>query len=347
MTKNIEFLNKLVSAYSTSGYEDEVVDVFKKELTCIPGSRLILQDNIKNVVYSKGSGSTKVLLSGHSDWIAFQVFGITDNGFVRIINIGGSDRRTLPGSRVIIRTESGNDITGVVGIKPIHVIDLEDSGKIDDYKDILIDLGCSSKDEVEKLGVEVGNPVYFESRPLIMFGPKGDRICATGLDDRIGIYIAAEVFKRVNNPNIELMIAAFAQEEVGLRGAGIGAAKLNADISIDLDVCPSTESETGIDKAEYGDTELGKGAVISYGYTKNVELCKALKKIARENNIPFQVEVSSAGGTNTEYIQDRSKDCRTALISIPNRNMHTQVEICSWTDVESAIEILVNYLITL
>jgi endoglucanase len=342
---NFDFLNKLVSAYSTSGYEDEVVNVFKSEVeNNVPEAKIILQDHIKNIVFSKGNGPKRVLLSGHSDWIAFQVFGITEHGFVRIRNIGGSDRRTLPGSKVIIVTEEGKKVIGVVGIRPIHVTKPEERGKIDDYENIVIDLGCSSKEEVESLGIELGNPVYFESQPIISFGPSGDRICATGLDDRAGIYIATEVFKQVNNPNIELLVAAFSQEEVGLRGAGIGSGRLNADISIDIDVCPSTESEIGISKDKFGDTELGKGAVISYGCTKNVELCKELKKVARDNKIPFQIEVTAAGGTNTEFIQNNSKDCQTALISLPNRNMHTQVEMCSWTDIKSAIDILVKYL---
>lgn len=344
MKRNTVLLESLITSYSTSGYEDNVVSVVKQELMSVPGAKIEFQDCMKNIAISKGTGKTKVLISGHSDWIAFQVFGITENGFLRIKSIGGSDRRTLPGSEVVVITEQGKEVPGIVGIKPIHVTDYDKISDVGNYEDLLVDVGAETKADVGELGIELGNPIYHKAKSLVKFGESGNRVCGTALDDRVGLYIVAEVFKRTDNPNITLVAAAFSQEEVGLRGAGNGAVKVGADISIDLDVCPSTEPETGIDKNKYGDTELGKGPVISYGVTCDTSLCRELKKVARDNRIPFQIEVSSAGGTNTWEIQIGSRDCMTALVSIPNRNMHTQVEMCDWRDIEGAIELLCNYL---
>lgn len=338
----MKFLKSLLSVYSTSGYEDDVQRLFAEEMRKIPGTKELFEDNIKNVAFSLGSGKTKIMLSGHSDWIAYQVFSITDNGFLRISTIGGTDQRTLPGSEVVIIKEDGQKIPGIVGIKPVHVIEEDEDNVIP--KSLLVDIGCSSKDEVISLGIELGNPVYHKINMIPEFGSEGKYIVGQGLDDRVGLYITAEVMRRITNPNVTVIGVANSQEEVGLRGACISAAKIQADISIDIDVCPSTEEELDIDKDKYGNTELGKGAVISYGYSKHPGICKRLKQIAKDKNIPYQVEVTSAGGTNTEVIQTRSSNCATALISIPNQNMHTQVEKCAWSDINSAIELLSAYI---
>lgn len=342
MERNTEFLKKLVSSYGCAGYEDDVCDVFVNECN---NYGVVTKDNIKNVKIQRGNGKTKVMISAHSDWIAFVVTGITEHGFLHIKNIGGSDRRTIFGANIVVKTEQNNYINGIVGINPIHVVEYDDWSKINKYEDILVDVGCTTKNDVETLGIEIGNPIFFKTgNEFIEFGPSKKQIVGTALDDRIGLYITAEVMKRINNDNITLYGVANSQEEVGLRGATISAATINPDISIDIDVCPSTESETNINKSKFSDVELGKGCVISYGPDKNININKELKRIAKEKNILYQIEVDRVGGTNTDAIQLNSANCATALISIPNRNMHTQVEMCNWDDVNGAIEILVEYI---
>ena len=354
MERNTEFLKTLMSTYGCAGNEYSVGYKFAEEIyktikiSKSTGTSEVKQefiDNANNFCFSKGNGPKKVMLSGHSDWIAFACVSITDNGFLHITNVGGSDRRTLMGANVVIVTDDYKYINGIVSIKPIHVIKREERNIVDEYKDILVDVGCSTKDEVEKLGIEIGNPIYFNSNNVdVEFGSSKNQIVGTALDDRIGLYITAEVMKRVNNKNVTLYGVANSQEEVGLRGAEITASRINPDISIDIDVCASTEKEFNINKNTFGDVELGKGPVIVYGPDKNIGICRELKSICKANNIKYQVTVTKNGGTNTAAIQTHAFDCETALISIPNRNMHTQVEMCNWNDVDGAIELLTKYI---
>lgn len=345
MKRNTVFLKTLMSTYGCAGNEYDVGHKFAEEISKISKVKQEFIDNANNFCFSKGNGPKKVMLSGHSDWIAFACVGITEHGFLKITNVGGSDRRTLMGANVVIVTEDFKHINGIVSIKPIHVIERKERDIVDKYEDILVDVGCINKDEVEQLGIEIGNPIYFNSNNIdVEFGPSIKQIVGTSLDDRIGLYVTAEVMKNVNNENITLYAVANSQEEVGLRGAEISAARINPDISIDIDVCVSTEKEFNINKTAFGDVELGKGPVIVYGPDKNINICRELKSIGKANNIKYQVAVSSNGGTNTDAIQTRSFNCKTALISIPNRNMHTQVEMCNWDDVNGAIELLTKYI---
>ena len=345
MERNPEFLKTLLTTYGCAGNEYSIVYKFADEICKNIGVKQEFIDNANNFCCSKGNGPKKVMLSGHSDWIAFACVNITEHGFLKITNVGGSDRRTLMGANVVIVTEDCKHINGIVSIKPIHVIDRKERNIIDKYEDILVDIGCTNKDEVEQLGVEIGNPIYFNSNNVdVEFGPSKNQIVGTSLDDRIGLYITEEVMKLVTNKNVTLYAVANSQEEVGLRGAEISAARINPDISIDIDVCVSTEKEFNINKTAFGDVELGKGPVIMYGPDKNINICRELKSVGKTNNINYQVAVSHNGGTNTSAIQTRSFDCATALISIPNRNMHTQVEMCNWDDVNGAIELLTKYI---
>ena len=135
-----------------------------------------------------------------------------------------------------------------------------------------------------------------------------------------------------------------AQEETGLRGSKVAARRINPDISIDIDVCPVTGKEYDIDPAKYGDIKFGKGVVIENGPGKSPRIVKKLIKLAKENNIPYQLGVCRAGGTNTSAIQEHAGDCETVLLSLCNQNMHQANEICHWDDVEACIDLIVKYL---
>lgn len=333
------FLKELLETESLSGYESKAGECFLKEL----GGGMI--DNFNNVWSEKGTGHYKVLIEAHIDQIGLQVQLITDDGYLHVERIGGIDKKVLPGSKVTVISRNGKKYPGVIGKKPIHVEESEERQKVTKLENILVDIGATSKEEVKDLGIGVGCLISFDLEPNLEFGPKGNLIVSPGLDDKIGVYIISQVFKQTKNDNITLIAGATSQEETGLRGSGVLAKRIEPDLSISLDV--TFCAVEGIKKEEIGDVVLGKGPVIMHGSDKSPRIAEKLIKIAEEKGIPYQEAVSEPHGTNTTKIQESAYNCETYLISIPNKNMHTQVEICSWDDVENTIKLLTEFLKTL
>lgn len=343
--ENKEFFEKLLKSNSPSGYEEESTKVFNDY--CSLFSSKEFEDNIGNSVFTiEGnndgeSNLKKIMISGHVDQIGAQVSYINDKGQLSFISLGGLDKKTLPGSRVNVRTTDGNWIIGVIQKQPIHVETPEQRDEIIKIKDMTVNIGCETKEEAKKI-VEIGSPIVFADEPIMNFG--NNWICSPGLDDKVGVYITAEVLKNLSNDinsitGKKIYGVSCTQEEEGLRGAMVCSKNINPDISIDIDVTFSTY-EQDIDKSVYGDIKLGNGPVISIGPDKNKNLINLAKKISKEKSIPVQFESTHCGGTNTSAIQENSLNCMTLLISIPNTSMHTQVEVCDWRDIEGAINLI-------
>ena len=346
MKRNIEYLKKLVETASPSGDEIEAGRVFSEECLLGEGVNFEGVDRNGNVAVSKGSGDFQIMISGHLDNISLTVQTITEHGFLHVVPNGGVDRKVLQGQLVDVVTQDKGIVTGIIGKSPIHVEDREQRETVNKWESFLVDVGASSKEEVQELGIDIGdNIVYHSGSSILEFGPQKNKIMSKDLDDKIGIYIITEVIKRVNVPSgIKLWALGMTSEEVGLVGAKIASKQINPDLSIDIDVTPATESELGISKDKYGDVEINKGPVLSFGYCKSRRIGRALRDICVKNEIPHQFEVSTAGGTNTAAIQEHSLNCETFLISLPNQNMHTSVEVCGWVDVEACIDLLIKYI---
>lgn len=340
---NKEFLEKLLKTSSPSGYENEALEVFKNECLSKKGTVIVEEDMMGNVGIGSNTKSdlslkntfgdpSYIMISAHIDEIGFQVQHITVSGLINIIQIGGPDLKVLAGSEVLIK----GSIPGIIGKTPIHLEKRSERDEMKiEMKDFLVDIGAESKEEAQKL-VEIGDYVTF-SPNLKWLGE--NRISSKGLDDKIGIYIVAEVLKRCNNIIPNLLVAALTQEEEGLRGAKVFSRSIFIDRSIDIDVTFATDEGREISVEEEGDIRLGKGPVIVCGPDKSPRIRELMKRVAKENNIPFQLVSSWSGGTNTSAIQEGTGS-ETALLSIPIRNMHTQVEVCDMRDVEWAIELL-------
>lgn len=348
-----KFLNDLLKSASPSGYEEESTEIFKEYCRGFDNANMEFIDKIGNCVFSIGDMSSKnpkkIMISGHIDEIGLQVIYITDDGFIKFTSLGGIDKKVLPGSIVYIINDKGEKIKGVIGKKPIHVETPDERHEVNKFEDLIIDIGTDNKEETLKL-VSIGNPIIFNSDIDINFG--NNKIVSRGLDDKIGVFITAEVLRRLNEEfesypgycSLEDKIVycvSNVQEEVGLRGAMISSNRINPDISIDIDVTFATDEGRDINPGIYGEIKLGKGVVIENGPDKSKRLVKLMKDIANKNNISYQISCCHNGGTNTSAIQENSFDCETILLSIPNRNMHTQVEICDWRDVESCIDLIV------
>ena len=321
---NKVFLNALLRAYSPSGYEENATQVVQNYLDGVANFEFI--DKVGNAAFSVGSGDVKIMLSGHIDEIALQVQNIDDKGFIHFIKDGGIDPKVLPGSTVAIHTSNGV-IHGVIGKAPIHIeYHGEDKDKAIKIKDLKIDIGAETKEEAAKL-VSIGDPVTICDIPILL---GENRFASRGLDDKVGVFIMAEVLKRLSTVNltkVKVYGVACTQEETSASGA-VGAAD-------DDYVSPN----------EWGDIKLGKGGAIAHGVDSNKHLAKLVKSVCEENKIPYQEFAVGSGGTDTVWIKQSSTDAETLLLSIPNRNMHTQVEVCDYRDLESLIEMTVATII--
>jgi tetrahedral aminopeptidase len=340
----MDLLRDLCSTFSPSGSEDNAIamwDVFCSNV----GATKCYSDKIKNSGWSLGTGSTKIMVSGHIDEVSARVQEISSNGLISIINTGGIDGKALVSSEVVLLGDKGN-VLGYIGKKPIH-LEHRDEMKIDNSLETLkVDVGAKSNKEVEEMGIRVGTFVVY-SRRYEEIGLDKDTIVATGLDDKVGVYISAEILKRLSTwpdnswkDKYTVVAVACTQEEVGGRGATLAAMNINPDISIDFDVTHCSDSN-GVSSSSNGDIKLGAGGVIEYGAEKS----ERINKLLREIPFNFQSASGRCGGTDTNNIQVAAKDCETALISIPNRNMHTSVEMVSKKDVEGIICAVVKLIV--
>lgn len=344
-------LSRLLGAYSPSGYESQATEVFSKELE---DYRLNFEfkDEIGNCAYSIGPASgIPFMLSGHIDQIGLQVQYVDDRGFVYFIKDGGIDPKTLPGASVTILSKHGN-IPGVIGKAPIHIEWSTDAiDKVLKIKDLKIDIGAANKKGALAM-IEIGNPIVL-NYPTFFMGL--NRVASGGIDDKIGVYITAEVMKKLKEAeiykykpleNLKVYGVACTQEEVGGHGATIAAKRINPKYSIDYDVTFATDDDC-VSPKEWGDIKLGKGGCIAHGPDKHVEMCEDMIRICESCRIPYQEFSVGAGMTNTCKIKLAADDCKTLLLSIPERNMHTPVEVCDLHDVDSLINMTYEYILDL
>ena len=340
---NKDFLSNLLAAPSPSGYEGCASDVFAHYVK--PFVRHEFSDNAGNVAFSVGDGQRIVMISAHIDEIALQVQHVDDKGFIHFITDGGIDKKTLPGSTVAIMTDNGI-VHGVIGKKPIHIE--HRNNETDDVvavKDLKIDIGSESKEETLKM-VNIGDPIKICDIPLNL----GEhRFSGRGLDDKTGVAVVAEVLKILsthNLKNVKVYGVACTQEEVGGTGAILAANHINPSVSIDYDVTFATDDDN-VSPNEWGDIKLGKGGCIAHGPDNNRKLISTIKQCCISHDIPYQEFAVKSGMTNTVHIKQTADDCMTALLSIPNRNMHTPVEVCDERDLDSLVNMTVETILAI
>ena len=288
----------------------------------------------------------KVMLAGHYDEIGFQVMHISDEGLIYFRNVGGIDRITVPGTEVIVQTAEG-DIQGVIGKTPVHLVPQKERDTAPAIKDLWIDIGADNKKEAEKK-VSIGDPVGIKPN-FLKLGKS--RIMSKGLDDKVGAFVIAEVIRKVkksNKTDIGVYCVGTVQEEVGLRGSHTSAFAINPNVGIAVDVGFATDTPD-INIKEYGSIKLGKGPILTRFANENPVLGKKIRETAKLKKIPYQEEAgcSASGGTDTASIQLSGCGVATALVSIPNRYMHTPVEVCDLRDIKGAIELLTELIISL
>ena len=289
----------------------------------------------------------KVVIEAHADEISWFVNYISKDGYIYVIRYGGSDHQIAPSMRVNIRTDEGKIVKGIFGWPAIHVRNGEKE-QPPSLRNIFIDIGAESDEEVAKLGVKVGNVITFEDELMNL-----NKKYWTGraLDNRIGGFMIAEVARRLkeNKANLDygLYIVNSVQEEIGLRGAQMIAQKIQPNVAIVTDVTHDTQSPM-YEKKVQGDLKCGGGPVLSFGPAVQNNLLKNLFDVADKKKIPYQRSACSRStGTDTDAFAYSNDGVASALISLPLKYMHTTVETVHDDDIENVIKLMYEFLVQL
>ena len=283
----------------------------------------------------------KVVIEAHADEISWFVHYISEKGFIYLRRNGGSDHQIAPSKRVNIHTENGM-VKAVFGWPAIHTRNRETGKeKPPQLDNIFLDCGCTSKEEVEALGIHVGCVVTYEDEFMVL----NDRYyVGRALDNRIGGFMIAQVAKMLKEKGDKLPFGLYitnaVQEEVGLRGAEMITQSIKPNVAIITDVTHDTHTPM-ISKIAQGDVTCGQGPVVSYAPAVHNNLLKLIIDTAKSNEIPFQrMAASRATGTDTDAFAYSNGGVVSALISLPQRYMHTTVEMVHKDDVENVIKLI-------
>lgn len=341
-----ELIKKLCSSPCVSGCE--ITDEDNGILELLKQHNIPYEiDSIGNVVFQKkGNGEKTLMLVAHYDEIGFAVKYIDEDGFVYFSAVGGIDISILRGQRVVIMHD-GHAVDGVIGVKPIHMINHERNKNNNlDVSDMWIDVGLAENEEINKL-VSVGDYISF---PANFTELNGELFTSKSIDNRVGVATLLSLYEKIKCEDVAFKTIYFvlsSQEELGMRGAKVAGYSINPDWCIAIDVTHATDYPT-VNKHRFGDIKLNQGAVIPAGSNFSPSLQYKLKRIAIEKDIPFQIEsLPCYSGTDIAEVQISRNGCKSGLVSIPCRYMHTPIEIASYKDIHSAVCILANFCITI
>ncbi|MGC9153073.1 MAG: M42 family metallopeptidase [Vulcanisaeta sp.] len=342
----IDLLKRLSEAFGPSGFEDEVRDLVIKELE--PYVNDLIVDRWGNVIgirYGRRR-DLKAMVAAHMDEIGLLIDNIDKNGFLRFRAIGGWNEVTLVGQRVIIKTTDGKKIKGVIGSRPPHVTPPGKEREAPELKDLFIDIGASSDEEVRKLGVRVGSVAVLDREFEVL---NGDVVTGKAFDDRVGLAVMLWAARQLRDSDVSVYFVATVQEEVGLRGAQVAADRVYPDFAIALDTTIAADVP-GVNDREFV-TRVGKGPAIKVmdGGRGNVfiahpKLTNFLISVAEELKIPYQLEVLIGGTTDALGIAFRRDGIPATTISIPTRYVHSPVELLNINDALNGARLLMEVL---
>lgn len=333
-----QFLKRYMETISPAGFEAEAARVWREEAAKFAARTWTDLHGNSFALVNEG-GSPRVMLAGHTDEIGLMVSYIDDQGFLYFRGIGGWDPQILAGQRVWITTKKGR-LTGVIGRKPIHLLEEEERKKVVKLEDLWIDIGAKDKSQAESL-VSIGDSA------VLAYGfdeLRNGLAVSRGFDDKCGAFVVLEAARLLSklNPKAEVYAVATVQEEVGLRGARTSAFGIDPKVGIAVDVGFASDTP-GMDaeKKKVGEVKMGKGPIITRGPNINERVFELLVETAKDKGIPYQLEGQPGGtGTDANAIQLTRAGVATGLVSIPNRYMHSPCEVVSLEDLENAAKLL-------
>lgn len=339
-----KYLRTLIQTPSVTGTEAKIAQVVRDRLATSADE---IQTDVMGSVHARLSGKGKapsVMIAAHMDEIGLMVTYINDQGFLSVSSVGGVDAAILPGMRVDVHAASGT-YRGVVGRKPIHLIEAGERTKVTPLANLVIDLGMPAK-KVKKL-IRVGDVITF-GVGFETFG-KGMAV-SRAFDDKMGVYVATRVMEELKScggaPG-DYICAATVQEEIGLRGATTSAYGVDPDIAIAVDVTHATDYP-GIDQSKYGKLACGKGPVIACGPNINPVVFERLCQAAQDAGIEYQLEAEPrVTGTDAGAMQVQRGGKPTGLVSVAIRYMHTPTEVLCLQDLEKTVALLTRFILDL
>jgi putative aminopeptidase FrvX len=331
-------LRRLLTAAGPPGHEAVPAGVWREAAEAFGAE--VTVDTLGTSVARVGGRADHPLLAvvGHIDEIALLVSHVSDKGFLHVVGSGGWDPQVLIGQRVQVLTRNG-PVSGVVGRKPIHLLDQDERKKAVELKRLHVDIAAEDGDEA-RTKVAEGDQVVIDAEPVEL--PNG-RVASRSLDNRLGVYVALEVARRVHEAGGgggPVAAVAAVQEEIGAHGARAMAYGLQPDLAVVVDVTHATDVP-GVEPGELGKHGLGDGPVITRGAIVSRTLNDLLDEVAAAEGIDCATEV--AGGatrTDADVIHLSRTGVPTALVSIPLRYMHSPVELVELADVENVIRLI-------
>ena len=339
--KHVKFLKQLLETPSPTGFEEPAAALVRERLGGVADEvSTDTMGSVSAVLEGTDREAPTLMLAAHMDEIGLMVTYISDDGFLSVAALGGVDAAILPGMRVDVHTESGV-LRGIVGRKPIHLIEPDERKSVTPLSGLVIDLGLKPK-RVKKL-VSVGDPITFG----VGFERFGDGMAVSKcFDDKCGVWIACRVMEelaKAGGAPGDFIAAATTQEEIGTRGAMTSAHAVNPDVALAFDVTHATDYP-GIDAAKYGKIVCGAGPVIARGPNINPVVFERLVAAAKAEDIPYQLEAEpSVTGTDARAIQVARDGIPTGLISVPLRYMHTPTEVVCLADLDATVRLITRF----
>ncbi len=340
MDSTEKLLKELTEAMGVAGYESEVRGVIRGYFEPLGQ---IVQDKMGSLICRKRgqADEPKLLLAGHMDEIGFMVKYITKEGFIRFTPLGGWWDQVMLAQRVVIRTSKGK-VVGVIGAKPPHLLSEEERKKVVEKKEMYIDIGATSLQEVEDAGIRIGDPIVPVTEFTVLANSKA--YLAKAFDDRVGCALCIATMQRLvdrSHPNTIFGVATV-QEEVGARGATTSAEVINPDVAIILEV-EIAGDVPGI-KPEESAVKLGGGpALLAYDarMIPNLKLRDLVIDTAKEKGIPLQISAMEGGATDGGPIHLHRSGVPTVVLSVPTRHIHSHGAILHREDFDRTVELLV------
>ncbi|MFT5029660.1 MAG: putative aminopeptidase FrvX [Candidatus Binatia bacterium] len=342
---SLQFLEELVNTPSPSGREARGQRVwldYVKQYADETSS-----DAYGNVVatINKGGGP-RLMIAAHADEIAMNLNYVDANGYLYVRKLGGIDAAITKAQRVTVHTRKG-PVLGVVGNVAPHLSKVGGKREVPTISDLFIDIGVDSKKEAEKL-VRIGDTITLNAQFEVL---RGDKVVARAFDNRVGTFAVAETLRLLSanksKLKCEVCFVSNTMEEIGCLGARQIAYSLNPDVALVVDVTHATDYPT-ISKQIHGDIKIGKGPTLTHGTNNHVEVVERLERVAKTKKIPLQHEANSAtSGTDTDVIFWTRGGIASALVSLPNRYMHSPVEVISLTDLGYIPELFAGFALSM
>lgn len=342
---SLKFLEKLVNTPSPSGHEVRGQRVWLDYVK--PFADETFTDAYGNAaaILNKG-GSPRIMLAAHADEIATTVNYVDKDGFIYVRRVGGVDPAIMRAQRVVIHNRKAS-VPGVIGNVAPHLTRMEGERKVPKIDELFIDIGASTRKaalERVQIGDMVTLAAHFERL-------HGDLVVGRALDNRIGTFAVAEALRMLSGQRKKLAAEVYAvsniMEEVGLLGARQIAYTIKPDVALVVDVTHATDYPT-VSKAAHGDISLGGGPTITHGGCNHAEVLARIEKVAKQEKIKLQHEaMSNSSGTDTDVIFWTRGGIPSGLISLPNRYMHSPVELVSLKDLEQIPRLLAGFALSL